>query len=275
MSDESTTWHADPMALRDYANGSAAAPVAWSVESHLPTCSTCRAVLAELVTPADATLLTQTRTAMVLPSQVRRRSGSLHAGLLEGVLGPWWAWIGLIAVGAVAMWLAGQVTVPAEQVSLGLSWALALSPLVPVGMVAVVYGVADRDATVQATPRGGLELVLIRTASILTMTIPVVTVAMWASGTFLAVWLLPALGLSLGAVALGVWIGVERAAVGLTILWAVVVALAMLPGSGLVQPLAPLINPDGIALALWGAVVACAVAVVMQPNRFDAPGRNR
>jgi len=273
VNDEMTRWHADPEALRDYADRRANAAVAWSIETHVLGCSSCREALAELLSADDAAILAEARTAVRLGRTRPRRSS--RATVTEGVLGPWWSWVSLVVAGVVILRLADRLSVPVEQAGLGLSWTPALSPLIPVAMVATVYGLADRDAAAQAAPRGGFELVLIRTATVLAVTIPVVTATLWAGGAFVIVWLLPALGLSVGAVALGSWFGVERAALGLTALWAVVVVLAMVPASGLAEPLARLINPDGPGRALWGALVIVAGLVLVRRTGFDVPRRLR
>jgi hypothetical protein len=268
-------WHADAEALRHYVDGTADAAVAWSVETHLPACSRCRDLVGHLLSDADQDLLAEVRADVRLP-EVRRSPRHVWAAVGTGVLGPWWAWASLVAIAVGVLWLAGEVPAGAVQQQLGLTWVLALSPLVPVMTVAAIYGVADRDPTVGATARGGLELVIVRTTGVLAVTIPLVAATLWATGAGTVTWLLPGLGLCLGSLVLGSWIGVERASLTLTGAWVAVVGVAMLPRSALAEVLAPAIDPDSSSAALWLLLLAVASAALLaRRHDFDLPGRHR
>jgi hypothetical protein len=139
-------------------------------------------------------------------------------------------------------------------------------------MVAMVYAVADRDPAAAVTPRGGLELVLIRTLAVLVMTMPTVTLGMVAGHTAGLPWLLPGLALCAGALALGPSVGFERACAGLAVLWAVVVVAAMPPVA--LASAANLVEPSGTISALWGAALLTIVGfIALRRDRFDLPGR--
>lgn len=143
-------------------------------------------------------------------------------------------------------------------------------------MVAAVYGLADRDSAAGVTPRGGLELILVRTAVILAVAIPVVVSCLWATGSGPVAWLLPGLGLCVGALALGSWFGIERAAVGLSVGWALLVGLAMTPDSTMTRLFAPLIDPNRTGTTLWLALLVVATGVLLaRLDGFDTPGRMR
>lgn len=264
-------WHVDPAALRAYADGTAGAAVAWSIETHLPVCSDCRRLVAPALAEPDTALLSELRGSLVLPTP--RHMVSVRRSVLEGVLGPWWAWVTLVALAAGGLLLVGEMPISTFQQEQGLTWGLALSPLVPLVMVATIYAVADRDAASSATPRGGWELLLVRTAVVLGVACPVVAGALWMSGVGLVAWLLPGLGLCLGSLLLGSWVGVERASVGLAAVWALVVALAMNPGSILVTRLAPVINPAQGGVALWLVLITTTLAALLwRRERFEIPG---
>lgn len=265
------TWHLLATTLQEYADERVPAPVAWSVETHLVECRRCREVLARLVSAEDAALLGQVRSAVRLPSRPAP-ARSPRSAIAEGVLGPWWAWSSLVvAVGAV-LTVMGRLPVPNEPRSAGLTWLVALSPVVPVAMVAAVYAMADRDETTRVTPRGGLELVLYRTAAALLLAVPAVTVGLWASGALTVVWLLPGLALCIGALVLGSWIGVEQAALGLCSVWALAVGLTMTPRSPLVADAVWLVSPSGAAVAWWCfAIAAGSIALLLRQDRFDTP----
>lgn len=266
-------WHASSRTLREYAAGSLGDAVSWSVEMHLPVCGDCRTRLADLLADADRLELALLRDGLQPPRQPVRRSVRRpvsRAAALRGVLGPWWAWAALVVSAFAATTLLGLLPTP-PSVSLS-SWAVALAPLVPLSMVATVYAMADRDPAAAATPRGGLELALIRTSVVLTIAIPTVTAGMVTAGVGTAAWLLPGLALCAGALALGPVTGIERACVGLAVLWGAVV-LAAAPPSELAAA-ATLIQPSGHMQTLWAAALLAAGGVVVaRRDRFDIPGR--
>lgn len=265
----SHSWHASFQMLHDYAAGSLSDAIAWSVEAHLPACSDCRTRLTDTLMARDRTELARLRDEMSLPVRSTLRP-KRRAMVLRGVLGPWWAWLGLVVAAFGAVTLLGLLPVPGS--GLVTSWAVALAPLVPLSMVAAVYALADRDPAAAATSRGGLQLVLVRTAAVLMIAIPTVTAAMLTADVGAVAWLLPGLALCAGALALGPEVGLERACVGLAVLWSLVVITAAPPVE--LTSAAVLIDPSGAVLALWGAaLVAMAGVVVMRRGRFDAPGR--
>ncbi len=262
-------WHASSRTLREYAAGSLGDALSWSVEMHLPACGDCRARLADLLADADRMELAMLRDGLQPPRQPVRRPVS-RAPALRGVLGPWWAWAALVVSAFAAMTLLGLLPTP-PSVSLS-SWAVALAPLVPLSMVATVYALVDRDPAAAATPRGGLELALIRTSVVLTIAIPTVTAGLVTAGVGTAAWLLPGLALCAGALALGPVTGIERACVGLAVLWGTVV-LAAAPPSELAAA-ATLIQPSGQVQTLWAAALLAAGGVVVaRRDRFDIPRR--
>ncbi|MGW4024782.1 zf-HC2 domain-containing protein [Streptomyces sp. NPDC005009] len=126
------------------------------------------------------------------------------------VRGAWLPAVLLVAVGAVAL-ARGAGFADARP------WLLALAPVVPVAGVALSYGPhADpMHEITAATPSAGLRLVLMRTAAVLAVSLPLLTLA----GALLpstdapnaAAWLLPGLALTLASLALAGYVGLRAA----------------------------------------------------------------
>ncbi|MFF9483564.1 zf-HC2 domain-containing protein [Streptomyces sp. NPDC014676] len=126
------------------------------------------------------------------------------------VRGAWLPAVLLVAVGAVAL-AHGAGFAHARP------WLLALAPVVPVAGVALSYGPhADpMHEITAATPSAGLRLVLMRTAAVLAVSLPLLTLA----GVLLpstdapnaAAWLLPGLALTLASLALAGYVGLRAA----------------------------------------------------------------
>jgi hypothetical protein len=268
------TWHARTPDLQQYADGSITEAAAWSVEAHLPGCEVCRTRLAALLNEQDRAELVALRQELGVADDAAVKAPTFgHAparAALRGVLGPWWAWAGAIVVAFAAVMVLGRAPIPSA--SLLTSWSAVLAPLVPLALVAMVYAVADRDPAAAVTPRGGLELVLIRTIAVLVMAIPTVMLGMVAGHATAVVWLLPGLALCAGALALGSSVGIERACAGLALLWMVVVLAAAPPVR--LTAAATLIEPSGTASALWGCALVASIGIIaVQRDRFDLPRR--
>ncbi|MGX1881229.1 zf-HC2 domain-containing protein [Streptomyces sp. NPDC055287] len=163
---------------------------------------------------------------------------------------------------------------------------LALAPLLPLAGVAVSYGRhADPMYEISAsTPSGGLRLLLIRTAAVLGVSLPVLT----AAGAVLptdhgvpgaAAWLLPGLALTLGALVLGSYVGCRAATGVVSGAWMLAVALPVvtapggsgfwLPGDLGALPLAPYFDGP-LAQGCWAAAAAlCAGLLALRRTAFD------
>ncbi|MEV5593932.1 zf-HC2 domain-containing protein [Streptomyces sp. NPDC052496] len=112
---------------------------------------------------------------------------------------------------------------------------LALAPVLPVAGVAFSYGRhADPMHEISAaSPSGGLRLLLIRTAAVLGVSLPLLTaVSSFLPGTpglpAAPAWLLPGLALTLGALALGSYVGCRTAAGVVAAGWTAAVLLPVL-----------------------------------------------
>jgi hypothetical protein len=138
---------------------------------------------------------------------------------------------------------------------------LVLAPLVPLAAVAASFTPAADPAGEAgvATPMHGAGLVIRRAVAIVGVTFGVLGAAALALpdlGSAAAAWVLPALALALGALALGTWLRVEVAVGVLTGAWLLAVwSMWWLAGRDI--PLA-----DSAAFAVTGQISALAAAVV-------------
>ncbi|MCT7354413.1 zf-HC2 domain-containing protein [Streptomyces sp. 15-116A] len=201
--------------------GAAAADVPESASVTAPAPVTARASVAASVPVGAPASLTASASASA-PASVRSpapvsvwrslRSAPVRALWAMGpaVRGAWLPAVLLVAVGAVALAHAGGL--PDAR-----PWLLALAPVVPVAGVALSYGPhADpMHEIVASTPSAGLRLVLMRTATVLAVSLPLLTLA----GVMLpssdapnaAAWLLPGLALTLASLALACCLGLRTA----------------------------------------------------------------
>jgi len=204
-----TVWHLDPEAIRRYAQGGAAPELAASAEAHLMKCATCRDAIAAHVDAGRSEAIWHEvvdRVDAPRPSWPERVLGRLGVGEATARLvaatptlrGPWL--LAVAGVLALAAW-AGQVD---ERV---LRMFLVVAPLGPLAGVAVAFA-GGLDVTREiglAAPYSGLRLLLIRTAAVLAVTVPIVAAAGLAlpgSHWLAAAWLLPTAGLTCAALAL-------------------------------------------------------------------------
>ena len=280
------SWHADPLALRAYADGTAPDSVAWSIETLLSGCAVCRAALSHHLAAEDRDLLTAARARLVLSGPavsggwlgtvgregwVGRLSRRPWPAVRSGVLGPWWAWAGFVVVSSVLLGLASLVPTWRAAVEARADGLVLLSPVLPVALVAVVYAAADRGPVSDTTPRGGLELVLTRTAAVLALTVPLVALIRSFHGVPAAAWLLPGLCLCVGSLALGSWVGVERAAIAVTTAWVGACVVALAPLRVRVPWEAVLVQAPWQPL-WWILLVGSMLVVLWRRDHFDILG---
>jgi hypothetical protein len=204
-----TVWHLDPEAIRRYAQGTAPPDLAASAEAHLMKCATCRDAIASHVDTRRVEAIwheVADRVDAPRPSWPERMLARLGAGEATARLvaatptlrGPWL--LGIAGVLALSVW-AAQVD---ERF---LRMFLVAAPLGPLAGVALAFA-GGLDPTREiglAAPYSGLRLLLIRTAAVLAVTVPIVTAAGLAlpgSHWLAAAWLLPTAGLTCAALAL-------------------------------------------------------------------------
>jgi hypothetical protein len=269
-------WHADDPLLSAYASGDVDYAVGASVEQHLLLCGECRRRLAERP-PVVALPLVWDRIREAVedprPTAVERIAGRLglrasEARLLAAAPSLTAAWIGSLAVSlvfAVAAAYYGDIR--------GAVLFLLVAPLAPVAGVAIAYGPEGDPSheAVASTPYPALRLVLLRSAAVLTTSVPLAGVAAlllpapwWAT----AGWLLPALAFTAVVLALSSWIPTTVAAVVVGGGWvAAVLAAAARAG----EPYA-VVAPRLQVLYLVAGLVA-GVVLVVRARRSDISGR--
>ncbi|WP_405613926.1 zf-HC2 domain-containing protein [Streptomyces sp. NBC_00076] len=304
-----TGWHASDDLVTRYGDGSLPEPDAWSLEKHLETCGRCatrvsravretaagtalaqvrEAVLGAAPTrPATTTPTTAPITAKPTTTQPRPRArplalpspGPRLAHLLwaagPAVRGAWLPAVLLVAFGAVALAYGADITGVRPLL-------LAVAPVVPVAGVALSYGAhADPLHEIAAsTPSAGLRLVLSRTAAVLAVSVPLLTLAGLlvpsSDAPGAAAWLLPGLALTLASLALGGYVGVRTATAvtGGGWLCAVLVPVLAAPGGRLTARLAEQLSYclDG-APAQGGWAAAAALSAVLLAARRPAYDR--
>ncbi|MFB1048660.1 zf-HC2 domain-containing protein [Streptomyces chrestomyceticus] len=305
-------WHVDVAVAARYAEGALTEPEAWSLEKHVEGCSRCAATVSAAVratVPAGAVLesvrgavLEEVQGAVL--EEVRGTSldearGALLSGGAEGA-GPRPSTTPLPQRLVRMLWSAGPalrgswlfallvVCAGAAVLGYGAGFAgarpllLALAPVLPVAGVAFSYGPhADPMYEIgAASPSGGLRLLLTRSAAVLGVSLPLLTaVSALLPGTpglpAAPAWLLPGLALTLGALALGSYVGCRTAAGVVAAGWASAVLLPVIatrPGGGggvgtfpvteLAEQLARYLS-GGVTQSAWAAAAVLGAGLVL------------
>jgi hypothetical protein len=232
-----TVWHLDPEAIRRYAQGTAPPEAAASAEAHLMKCAACReAISSYLDTRRAETIWHEVADRVDAPARSRPERMLVRLGVGEATArliaatptlrGPWL--LAVAGVLALAAWTA-QVD---ERF---LSMFLVVAPLGPLAGVAVAFA-GGLDPTREiglAAPYSGLRLLLIRTAAVLAVTVPIVTatgLALPGSNWLAAAWLLPTAGLTCVALALTARMAPVVAAAVVATAWVLLTAPAAVAG---------------------------------------------
>jgi hypothetical protein len=276
-----TTWHATPTVLSQFATDPEAvdANVAASVELHLLQCGECRAAVA-------AAAPSETRAASwdAVADRIDRPKPSLVERLLRrfGVtetvarlVGATWplqlAWLAALAV------VVGGAVLAAQHADNPAPFLL-VAPLLPLATVAIAFR-AGADPAGEAgavVPVAGVGLVLRRAVAVVGATLVVLLVGALTlphlSATD-ATWVVPALALSLGSLALSTWMRVETAAGILAAGWLGALWTAALEARGRIRivELAPLAAPGQLAFAV--IAVASIAVLVARRDTFATLGR--
>ncbi|GGZ73840.1 membrane protein [Streptomyces bluensis] len=257
----------------------------WALEAHLEGCRVCRdrlsaAVMAQATAAAaqasgvavrgpddtgwgpDVTALVDTvwsglepQLAAIVPTPRRRRWTARLSRWLTPTVVPWLAMVASVTLLALLLDLVDTGYPGSGEVSL----VLLLAPVLPVLGVAASWsrGLDPAYELTASAPRAGLYLVLRRTASVLVVVVPVLSVSGWATGVTAAQWLLPCLAFTSATLALGGVVGVHRAAVALVTVWAGVIVAPTLATSRTTFAL----QTDG--LPAWGLILALGIGVVI------------
>ncbi|MCG5468615.1 hypothetical protein LADH09A_002483 [Micromonospora sp. LAH09] len=249
------TTHPTPAVISHYASGGADVDDAtvWAVEAHLEVCAECRALLSGAVDPGTRELLDRVAAGITAgitagPGPVRRRRLP-RTGVAARVL-PWLATAAGLMLAAVLF----------EKTFASLpSLVLLIAPVAPLLPVAAVWSRRlDPAWELTATmPRTGLPLLMRRTLGVLITVVPVLAVAGWGTGHSPGLWLLPALGFTAGALALGTLVGVDRAALALAVAWSAGVVAPSLADGQL-----PIVL-TGSSLPGWALTTVVLTAVLL------------
>lgn len=231
---DGASWHASTALLAAYARGLAGPVDAASLESHLVQCPLCRAELHLVLSAEDEALLRVVRDRVVSASQAVTTVRQGRTRMLGPWVSPWWRLVlqpdSLVAA-VVAVAMAGLLDVlslmgtgaTVSRAQGGLLWLVAPAlPLAGLALCAVRRADPWGEALL-STPSAGLRLTLWRALLVLAVAIPLAAgLGMLLGAASPVVWLLPCLGLTTAALALGTVLPLERACVGLGALWCLV-----------------------------------------------------
>lgn len=273
MSTDSAGWHVDRATLNGYATATLDMAQAASVEAHLLRCATCRDSVAQSAAPSLGPRLDQVWAGIV--DRVDAPRMSLFERLLR-MLGVPAAEARIVAatsslrlpwLSATAAALAFAV-VAARADANGMLFFLSLAPITPVLSVAVAFH-ARTDPTYEiglAAPYSAFRVLLLRAAAVIVSTSVLALAAGMLTpsrGLSVAVWLLPALGLTLLTLALSGWFDSVTSAAVVAAGW-LVVAVTTVEGDRLTA-----LGSTGQLCFLVLALASAAVLV----RRRDRLGR--
>jgi hypothetical protein len=232
----SAPWHLDTDLAGRYADGALGPVLAASVEQHLTACPGCRTLLTpHLDAPRLESVWAEVLDQVEEPPRTLLERVLTRVGVAEptarlvaatpSLRGAWLTGVALVlALALLAAYVADN----------GVAVYLAVAPLVPVLGVAAAYGPRSDPAheIVLGTPYSALRLLALRTAFVVATTlVPAAAAGLMLPGSpYLAVvWLLPALALTAGTVALSTRLAPHVAALVLGGAWLVVALRALAP----------------------------------------------
>jgi hypothetical protein len=269
-------WHVPPPLLAGFADDPGAVDdvTAASIDAHLLACADCRQGL----TAAAAPVLAAASWAAVADRIDRPRLTMLERLLRRLGIG---SGTGRLLAATPALQAAGLVTVAVVAVAAGVlsrtagadGLFLVLAPLVPLGAVAASFASAADPAGEAGvgTPLHGAGLVLRRAGAILTVNFGLLGAAALVLpdlGPSAAAWVLPALALALGSLALATWLRAEVAVATLAAGWLLTVwSLWWFAGHDIAVADSATFATAGQMAALAGTAAALTVLVARR-DRF-------
>ncbi|WP_405058241.1 zf-HC2 domain-containing protein [Kribbella sp. NBC_01505] len=266
-------WHLGPELLGRYAAGTLDLGPQAAVEVHIVGCSDCLA-LASAIAPKDVLqdvwtgVLIATaapKTSWLLRVLQRLGLGETDAVILRASSSLYRPWL-LSLVGAFVLGVAGTMLPAVEQ----RAFYLLVAPLLPAIIVAAAYDSTDPIRELAAgTPYSKLRIALLRTAFAVAVALPLVLVGglvLPFVGADAFTWLLPALTLTLLALALLTWWNAATAGGTVAVIWLLVVAT--LRAVDQVSAVDTLVAQLAFAAA---ALLALAVLTV-RLSSYHAPG---
>lgn len=264
-------WHLDADTLDRYVTGVAAPALAASVEAHVVRCGPCRARMVpavdlprldriwdEVVERVDAPVPAPVER-LLLRLGIRDDTARLLAAT-PSLRGAWF--LSVLAVLALAL-------AAAHATERGVVVFLALAPILPVAGVAAAFSPLTDPVheVTAAAPYSSFRLLVIRSAAVLTATalLAGAAAALLPAAPWLALaWLLPALALTAGTLALSTWFEPLYSALALATLWIGVTAPALAPGR---DPL--LVVRSGAQLVCFALLLAALATVALRRNAFS------
>jgi anti-sigma factor RsiW len=282
-----SAWHVHPDLLAEYVAGRLDPARVLAVEAHVAGCGTCRTRV-----PADPRWLADSWTRVLdqVDAPARSRTERLltrcglpahRARLIVATPGLRWSW--LVATAAVLAFGVAAAYAWRDGAGPAATLFLLVAPVLPVLAVAGAYGApVDRMHEITATtPAAGPTLVLWRAAAVVGASIGlgvVGAVLVHGPSWFAVAWLLPALLLCVGSLALATVMSLQHATAVLGGTWllgiAVVTGVAA-PGTVLPGPAVQryAFGPTAQVGYLLAAFAAAAVLMVRR-RRLD-PGEPR
>jgi hypothetical protein len=266
-----TSWHVDEQLLDRYVTGDAPPGLAASVEAHVVRCAECRG---RMVPAVELPRLDRVWSEVLerldapVPGPVERLLRALGvrddtARLLAATPSLRGAWLGSIAV-VLALALAA-----AHAADRGVAVFLVLAPLLPVAGVAAAFSPLTDPVHELATasPYSSVRLLAVRSAAVVAVTVLLAggaAILLPGAPWLAAAWLLPALALTAGTLALATWFDPLHSALVLTTAWLGTTAPAFAPGR---DPL--LVLSAGVQLACLAVLVAALVTVAVRRDAFS------
>jgi hypothetical protein len=273
------TWHADREALELYSTGHLDDVRASSLEAHMLACAHCRGAIAPRVSSSQLDAMWRgVEDALDAPQPGIVERGLLRLGVREHIarllaatpsLRLSWFLAEAFALGSAAFAAHHAAGTRAGGATLFLF--LVLAALAPVAGVAAAFGPGVDPAYEIgiASPMRGDRLLFVRAAAVLVASIAIGGIAALAlpglDGT-MALWLLPALGLTVATLAAGTWLHPIVAACSVGLVWLTGAAVASVAAT---DPLAPF----HVAGQLASSLAIAASLLVLAHRRFAYGGR--
>jgi hypothetical protein len=260
-------WHAPPATLALFARSPETIDdaTASSIELHLLACDACRRAVAA---HADRSTLAASWDGVADRIDTPRPQPVERLLRLLGVRDTYARLVGATPALALA-WLGAMVAVVASvvlvaDVSGSAGPFLVVAPMIPLASVAVAFAASSDPAgeASRAAPLNGVAVALRRAVAVLASSLVVLALGALALPHLAmtdAAWVLPALGLSLAALALGTRIRTEVAAGALGGGWLVLVSTAVLVDRVEVSRVALLSSTGQVAFALVGVAAVATL----------------
>ena len=270
-----TDWHIDAGLLAEYDRGALDSSRVMAIDAHLLACASCRGRI-----EVDTVWLTGNWAAVFdavhapRQSRLRRLLGRLglpehRIQLLAATPALRWSWLCATAAVLALAVAAAYFDQTGAQVSAVVF--LVFAPILPVLAVATAYGppVDPMHEITGTTPAAGPPLVLWRATAVVAVAVTLgmaAAVLLPGPGWYAVAWLLPALLLSIGSLALSTVVSLPTAASLLGGAWLIVVGTASTVHSGTSLPV--IFGGTAQLGYLLAAAVAVAVLTVRR-SRLD------